>query len=154
MSEFNDVRAGNSSMVMNHMQSDQVKDFSNIKLKTDHERYCMWLGASEDDNIIFLEAFSPNYKNATDFLVAIAEPVSRPQHIHEYRLTKYSLYAAASIGLTNEIIEEVLLRYCKNTKIPEQVSEFIKTHCSSYGKAKVVLKNNQYFIEANDEATI
>ena len=46
------------------------------------------------------------------------------------------------------------MRYCKNSKIPEQVSEFIKTHCSSYGKAKVVLKNNQYFIEASDEATI
>ena len=136
------------------MQNDSVKDFSYIKLKPDHERFCMWIGADGQDNLIFLEAFSPDYKNATDFLVAIAEPVSRPQHIHEYRLTKYSLYAAASIGLTNDIIEEVLMRYCKNLKIPSAVSEFIQTHCSSYGKAKVVLKNNQYFIEASDEFTI
>ena len=32
--------------------------------------------------------------------------------------------------------------------------EFIKTHTSSYGKAKVVLKNNQYFIEASDRVTM
>ena len=27
-------------------------------------------------------------------------------------------------------------------------------HCGSYGKAKIVLKSNQYFIEANDRATL
>jgi DNA excision repair protein ERCC-3 len=51
-----------------------------------------------------LEAFSPLYRDATDFLIAIAEPVSRPTYIHEYILTPYSLYAAVSVGLTkNEI---------------------------------------------------
>ena len=134
------------------MGQDEVKDFSHIPLKPDHERFCMWLGEDDHDNMIFLEAFSPDYKNATDFLVAIAEPVSRPQHIHEYKLTKYSLYAAASIGLTNEIIEEVLMKYCKNLRIPVAVREFIKTNCESYGKAKVILKNGQYFIEASDQA--
>lgn len=61
-----------------------------------------------------MEAFSPVYKNATEFLIAIAEPVSRPSHIHEYKLTKYSLYAAASVGLTDKVIEDVLMRLCKN----------------------------------------
>ena len=36
----------------------------------------------------------------------IAEPVSRPEFIHEYKLTSYSLYAAVSVGLqTHDIIE-------------------------------------------------
>ena len=35
-----------------------------------------------------------------------------------------------------------------------QAIEFIKMHSSSYGKAKIVLKNNQYFIEAVDRPTI
>jgi precorrin-6B methylase 1 len=35
-----------------------------------------------------------------------------------------------------------------------QVVEFIKMHSSSYGKAKIVLKNNQYFIEAVDRPTM
>lgn len=35
---------------------------------------------------IFLESFSPVYKHAHDFLIAISEPVCRPEHIHEVRL--------------------------------------------------------------------
>ncbi|KAH9399338.1 Solute carrier organic anion transporter member 5A1 [Tyrophagus putrescentiae] len=33
---------------------------------------------------IFLETFSPLYKQAQDFLITIAEPVSRPETIHRY----------------------------------------------------------------------
>ena len=110
----------------------------------------MWIG---NDCLILLEAFSPLYKVATDFLVAIAEPVSRPQHIHEYRLTRYSLYAAASVGLSDVDIKQVLSRLAKNKEIPHLVREFIEEHSSSYGKAKVMIKNNQHFIEAVDAAT-
>lgn len=35
------------------------------------------------DGRIFLETFSPVYRQAYDFLIAIAEPVSRPETIHE-----------------------------------------------------------------------
>ena len=74
--------------------------------------------------------------------------------MHEYKLTKYSLYAAASIGLTFENIFEVLDRLAKNREIPADVKDFIKEHTQSYGKAKLVLKNNQYFVEAVDLLTI
>ena len=137
-----------------------VFDCSQIPLKPDHERRPIWIiwlqgkDGEEDNNRIILEAFSPEYKNASDFLIAIAEPVSRPAHIHEYKLTKFSLYAAASVGLTDTDIEGVLMRFSKNLHIPHQVVEFIRLHCSSYGKAKIVLNSNQYFIEANDRATI
>ena len=94
------------------------------------------------DNVIFLEAFSPFYKVATDFLVAIAEPISRPTHIHEYRLTKYSLYAAASVGLSDADIISVLERLSKNKEIPKDVKDFIKENTSSYGKAKLILNNH------------
>jgi len=86
--------------------------------------------------------------------VAIAEPISRPSFIHEYRLTKFSLYAASSVGLSNEIILKVLDKFAKNEKIPQSVKEFIGLHSESYGKAKLVLKKNQYFIEACDMATM
>ena len=51
------------------------------------------------DLSIFLEAFSPYYTQAYDFLVAIAEPVSRPEFIHQYRVSTYSLYAAVAVGI-------------------------------------------------------
>lgn len=50
---------------------------------------------------------------AYDFLVAIAEPVSRPELLHEYRLTQHSLYAAVSVGLTAEGIITWLDRFSK-----------------------------------------
>lgn len=77
------------------------------------------------DGHIFLEAFSPVYKYAQDFLIAIAEPVCRPTHIHEYKLTAYSLYAAVSVGLQTSDIVEYLQKLSK-TSVPEGIVQFIK----------------------------
>lgn len=77
------------------------------------------------DGHIFLEAFSPVYKYAQDFLVAIAEPVCRPNHIHEYKLTAYSLYAAVSVGLQTSDIVEYLQKLSK-TSVPDGIVQFIK----------------------------
>jgi hypothetical protein len=45
----------------------------------------------------------------------------------------------------------VLDRLSKNKKIPAPVVEFIEAHSSSYGKAKLVLRRNEYFIETTDK---
>ena len=37
----------------------------------------------------------------------------RPTHIHEFKLTAYSLYAAVSVGLETNAIIEVLERFSK-----------------------------------------
>ena len=85
----------------------------------------MLLPFQAPDGHIFLESFSPVYKHAHDFLIAISEPVCRPEHIHEYKLTAYSLYAAVSVGLqTNDIIE--YLRRLSKCTIPDGIAEFIK----------------------------
>jgi len=57
-------------------------DFSSLELKVDHASRPVWV---YPNGRIFLEAFSPIYKQAYDFLVAIAEPVSRPEFLHEYK---------------------------------------------------------------------
>ena len=59
------------------------------------------------------------------------QPVCRPEHIHEYRLTPYSLYAAVSVGLeTNDIIE--YLKRLSKTTIPAGIVEFIKVTLSAF----------------------
>ncbi|PKK28724.1 excision repair cross-complementation group 3 [Columba livia] len=103
--------------------------------------------AEAPDGHIFLEAFSPIYKYAQDFLVAIAEPVCRPTHIHEYKLTAYSLYAAVSVGLQTSDITEYLQKLSK-TGVPDGIVQFIKLCTVSYGKVKLVLKHNRYFVES------
>ena len=117
---------------------------SKMSLKTDHESRALFVAPNGH---IFLESFSPLYKHAEDFLIAIAEPVCRPEFIHEYKLTAYSLYAAVSVGLqTNDIIE-YLTRLSK-TSVPDEIVEFIRLCTVSYGKLKLVLKQNKYFIES------
>ena len=103
---------------------------------------------------IFLETSSNSYLQVTDFLIAISEPVSRPEHIHEYILTRYSLYAAVSVKLETEYIISILSNYSKTTEIPSEVIEFIQENTAHYGKAKLVLKRNRHYIESVYEGVI
>lgn len=84
----------------------------------------------------------------SEFLIAIAEPRSRPNHIHEYELTSTSLYSAASVQLKNEDIIKILDNFCKNESVPDEVKEYIDEHTKKYGKAKLILEQNRYKIEA------
>uniref|UniRef100_A0A8C9ZX71 DNA 3'-5' helicase n=1 Tax=Sander lucioperca TaxID=283035 RepID=A0A8C9ZX71_SANLU len=122
-----------------------AKDYRvQMMLKNDHSSRPLWVAP---DGHIFLEAFSPVYKYAQDFMVAIAEPVCRPNHIHEYKLTAYSLYAAVSVGLQTSDIVEYLQKLSK-TSLPDGIVQFIQLCTVSYGKVKLVLKHNRYFVES------
>ncbi|KAL0447919.1 UNVERIFIED_CONTAM: General transcription and DNA repair factor IIH helicase subunit XPB1 [Sesamum latifolium] len=120
------------------------RDFSKLELKPDHANRPLWACA---DGRIFLETFSPLYKQAYDFLIAIAEPVCRPESMHEYNLTPHSLYAAVSVGLETETIISVLDKLSK-TKLPKGMIDFIHSSTANYGKVKLVLKKNRYFVES------
>ena len=110
------------------------------------------------------------YHYAHDFLIAIAEPVCRPEFIHEYKLTsvskstmivgdddlpsshaflylQYSLYAAVSVGLQTKDIIEYLTRLSKSS-LPKGIVKYIELCTLSYGKLKLVLKHNRYFVES------
>ncbi|KAI8058914.1 P-loop containing nucleoside triphosphate hydrolase protein, partial [Gilbertella persicaria] len=127
------------------------EDYTYLPLKQDHASRPLWI--SPEDGHIILEGFSPIAEQAQDFLVAISEPVSRPAHIHEYKLTPYSLYAAVSVGLETEDIIEVLNRLCK-VPVPDSITQFIRQCTLSYGKVKLVLKHNRYFVESSHPETL
>lgn len=67
--------------------------------------------------------------------------------MHEYNLTPHSLYAAVSVGLETETIISVLNKLSK-TKLPKEMIHFIEESTANYGKVKLVLKKNRYFIES------
>lgn len=119
-------------------------DFSSLSMKKDHAARPVWVCPN---GRIFLEAFSPIYKQAYDFLVAIAEPVSRPEFLHEYKLTPYSLYAAVSVSIETESILKVLERLSKN-HLPDVIVGFVRDCTLSYGKAKLVLHHNEFYVES------
>lgn len=121
-----------------------IYSYPDMKLKKDHENRPLWV---TPDYRIILETFNPISKQATEFLIAISQPISRPQLLHEYTLTPYSLYAAVSVGLeTNQIIK-VLETLSKN-ELSENIKSFIRESTASYGKVKLVLNRNTYYIES------
>lgn len=99
------------------------------------------------DALVVLEVFRPTSKMAIDFLTAIAEPISRPAKIHEYQITAYSLYAAASVGLSTDHILETLSKFSKN-HLPKSVRGFITDCTLSYGKIRLIRAHTKFFIEA------
>ena len=127
------------------------RDFTFLPLKPDHLTRPFYISPANGN--IILEAFHPLAAAATDFLIAIAEPVSRPSHIHEYKLTPHSLYAAVSVGLKTEDIIEVLNRMSK-VPVPDKISDFIRDCTVSYGKVKLVLKKNKHYVESGHAETL
>ncbi|KAJ4329242.1 DNA repair helicase RAD25 [Fusarium piperis] len=127
------------------------RDFSYLTLKPDHKNRPMWI--DPEKGVIIMEKFSPMAGPATDFLITIAEPRSRPAFLHEYIMTPHSLYAAVSVGLSPEDIIRTLDRFLK-TQLPPSIKKFILSCTTSYGKVKLVLKNNRYFVESMDRSIL
>ncbi len=68
--------------------------------------------------------------------------------MHEYRITKSSLHAAMSVGLeTNDIIE--VLRRLSKIPLPHSLVDRVRDWTASYGKIKLVLKHNRYWLESS-----
>lgn len=122
------------------------RDYSTLDLKTDHENRPVW---ACPDGYLYLEQFTNVSKQALDFIATIAEPVCRPEFVHEYQITVFSLYTAVSVGLTVEELLINLKKFAKN-KIPAKLKESIVKTASAFGKIKLVLRDNRYWIESHD----
>lgn len=71
------VASKNAEIIDEGIQDDEygAKDYrSQMELKVDHSSRPLWVAPNGH---IFLECFSPVYKHAHDFLIAISEPVCR-----------------------------------------------------------------------------
>ena len=121
---------------------------STLAAKPDPDPRPLWVLPS---GRILLEAWSPAYVQASDFLVAVAEPVQRPELLHEYRLTAHSLYAAVSAGVS---AEEILYKLDVMSKVglAPEVAAFVRAATANYGKVKLVLRRGGYWVETADAA--
>jgi DNA excision repair protein ERCC-3 len=132
-----------------HMEP--MGDFSkSLSLRPDHAQRPIWICPN---HLIYLEVFHPSYKEAYDFLIAIANPISRTHFIHSYKLNQGSLYAAVSIGLETQHILNVLDRLSK-VGVPAPVADFISSGTTRFGKVKIVLRKNGYFLESFDRQVL
>lgn len=80
-------------------------------------------------------------------LATAAEPTTRPELVEEWRLTPFSLHAAVSVGWKPSTIIASLTRLSKCAPLPASVVRFIEEATRNYGKAKLVLRDNEYWVE-------
>ena len=119
-----------------------------LVLKPGNDSRPIWVCA--DGRIVFEASQHPDiFLPVSEFLVAIAEPVCRPQHIHEYQITVCSLYAAISLGMDASEILENLKKFAKN-ELDATLVEYISLHGSRIGKARLVLRKGRFYVESAD----
>ncbi|MED6216455.1 hypothetical protein PIB30_007799 [Stylosanthes scabra] len=80
-------------------------------------------------------------------IFSLPSPSLPEESMHEYNLTPHSLYAAVSVGLETETIMTVLNKLSK-IRLPAEMIKFIHDSAANYGKVKLVLKKNRYFVES------
>ena len=123
------------------------QNLSQLPLKRDHLSRPMWLDTSK--GTIILESFSHLAAAAQDFLITVAEPQSRPSFVHEYKITDQSLLSASSIGMTYSDIIKNLEKFSKSP-LPAYFKDWIREVTQAFGKVKLVLKHNRYYVESSD----
>lgn len=140
-SEYNDDDIYNTNT-----SNQPIFNLNSLQLKSDADKRPLYVCPN---GYIFLEVYNPLYRHATDFLIAIADPVTRPYYIHEYKVTPYSLYAAASLGLTTTDIIDGLNRLSK-VELTTQLIELIRSKTERCGKVRLLLNQQHYYIESDE----
>ena len=81
------------------LKKDAEKRKEGYALQEGHESRPFWVTKKGE---IILEAFNPLYSQAYEFVIAIAQPVSRTEFIHQYLITMTSLLGASAYNLSAE----------------------------------------------------
>jgi DNA excision repair protein ERCC-3 len=90
----------------------------------------------QGDHTILVEVASPRYSDARDALLAFAELVKSPEHVHTYRVTPLSIWNACAAGVTAGVMIATLREYSKYP-VPPQVERSITDFASRYGRLRI-----------------
>jgi DNA excision repair protein ERCC-3 len=103
------------------------------------------------DQTILVEVASPRYAEAREALLAFAELVKSPEHVHTYRITPLSIWNARAAGTEGEAIVEALEEYAKYP-VPPSVARSVLDFASRYGRVRLRRTEAGLLLEANDPA--
>ena len=104
----------------------------------------------QSDRTILLDVHSPYAGPCRDEIMAFAELVKAPEHIHTYSISAISLWNAKSAGLETEQILQRLDKWSK-FPIPQPVVSYIEDVSSRFGK--LILEpntNDTYLLKITD----
>lgn len=117
----------------------------------------------QSDKTMLLDVHSPSFQECRNDIIAFADLVKSPEHIHTYTLSPLTLWNAVSSGLSSdEIIKR--LRKWSRYEIDERVIFFIEDTASRYGefilteedqdKLRLSVKRERFFLTLYSEPTL
>ena len=117
----------------------------------------------QSDKTMLLDVHSPSFEECRNDIIAFADLVKSPEHIHTYTLSPLTLWNAVSSGLdSNEIISR--LKKWSRYEIDERVIFFIEDTASRYGEfilteedqdnLRLSVKRDRFFLTLFSEPTL
>ena len=117
----------------------------------------------QSDKTMLLDVHSPSFEECRNDIIAFADLVQSPEHIHTYTLSPLTLWNAVSSGLdSNEIISR--LKKWSRYEIDERVIFFIEDTASRYGEfilteedqdnLRLSVKRERFFLTLLSEPTL
>jgi DNA excision repair protein ERCC-3 len=107
----------------------------------------------QSDRSILLEVENPLFIQARNALSRFAELEKSPEHIHTYRLSPLSLWNAASLGFSSDMVIKDLEQFSKY-EIPRSILFEIEEQMSRYGKLKLTSSEGMLRLESIDPLII
>lgn len=86
----------------------------------------------QSDRTMLLDVHSPSFEKCREDIIAFADLIKSPEHIHTYSISNLSLWNAISSGLSVDEITARLERWSKY-EIDSKVLFFIKDNAERYG---------------------
>ncbi len=103
----------------------------------------------QSDHTLLLEVDNPHYTEARDDLMAFAELVRSPEHVHTYRLTPLSLWNAAAAGVGAEQVLEAMDRWGK-FPTPDNVRTTVQDQARRFGKIELIADGGELYLTSKD----
>ena len=102
---------------------------------------------------LLLEVASPRFEEARSRLLAFAELIKAPEHVHTYRMTALSIWNARSAGITVDDIIGTLHEFSRYP-VPDATIVEITTHASRFGKLRLLAADDGLVLESRDDESL
>ena len=102
---------------------------------------------------LLLEVASPRFEEARSRLLAFAELIKAPEHVHTYRMTALSIWNARSAGVGVDDIIGTLHEFSRYP-VPDATIVEIRTHASRFGKLRLIADDDGLMLESRDDESI
>ena len=102
---------------------------------------------------LLLEVASPRFEAARSQLLAFAELIKAPEHVHTYRVTALSIWNARAAGVTVEQIAATLREFSRYP-VPDATLAEIRSHAVRFGKLRLLAGDDGLVLEASDDESM